>query len=79
MSNLPKIEWNMLQSLSAAGIALSVFSHGGLMMIGKSVEHFERVYYVWIAVFLIGCLIQWLTAKGYIVFSIDDHHHDHDH
>jgi hypothetical protein len=79
MNNLPKLEWNLLQSLSVAGVALSLFSHLGLFVLGKEVHNFERVYYVWAVVFLAGCLVQWLNAKGYIDFSVDEHHHDHTH
>jgi len=79
MSSLPKIEWNFLQSLSISGLALSLLSQAGLLLINKSIEHFERVYYVWAVVFVLGCILQWLFAKGYITSSIDDHHHDHTH
>lgn len=70
MSTMKTIELNFFQTIAFTGLIVTLLSQGGLMMLEKHVEHFGRLYIVWLVVFMLGTAL-----KLYYRHSDDTHQH----
>lgn len=71
------LDFNIWQNIAATGLVVSAMSQGGLMLIGREVENFTRLYWVWTGVFLAGTLLKYYYFRNGIEPGHHHHHHHH--
>ena len=69
-------DFNIWQTLAATGIVVSGMSQAGLHFMGRTVENFTNLYYVWVLVFFAGTLLKYYYFKNGIEPGHHHHHHD---
>jgi len=60
---------NSFQVIAIFGIIFSVVAQGILWVLDKTVDHYIYLYPTWVAVFVVGTLLNPYLSKH------DDHHH----
>ena len=60
---------NSFQVIALVGIIFTIVAQGILWVMGKTVEHYVYLYPTWVAVFVLGLVLNPYVSKH------DDHHH----